>query len=190
MKIILGSSSPFRKQVIEEHGFIVETMSPDVDELSIRTENYVDLPLTLARAKSESLLPKISEPAIVITIDTVAEYDGELRERPMSEEEAFNWLLAYAEGRPVGTICGVVVVNTKTGKRAEGIDRAKVFFKPMTATVIQEYIKNGNPLRLGGGFGIQHPLLAPHIERIEGERVSVVGMPITLVKKLIAEVQQ
>jgi septum formation protein len=189
MKIILGSSSPFRKQVIEEHGFVVETMSPDIDELSIRTENFYDLPLTLARAKSESLRSQISEPAILITIDTIAAYDGKLRERPMTEEEAYEWLTEYSEGRPVETICGVVVVNTVTGKQAEDNDFAKVYFKPMSETLIREYIKYGNPLRLGGGFGIQHPMLAPYIDRIEGERVSVVGMPITLVKKLIADVQ-
>ena len=190
MKIILGSSSPFRKQVIEDHGFVVETMSPDVDELAIRTEDFYDLPLTLARAKSDSLRSQVSEPAILITIDTVAAFDGNLRERPLTEKEAYEWLREYSTGNPVETISGVVVINTGTNKRAEGTDKTKVYFKEMPESVIQDFIAQGNPLRLGGGFGIQHPIMAPYIDRIEGERESVIGMPITLVKKLIAEVQE
>jgi septum formation protein len=60
MKIILGSSSPWRKEVLKSMGFDFKVLSPDIDEKAIRDVDPTQLTLQIARAKTEALLYVIS----------------------------------------------------------------------------------------------------------------------------------
>ena len=53
--------------------------------------------------------------------------------------------------------------------------------------MIEDFIKNGEPLTRAGGFGVQHPIMEPYVEKIEGDKGSITGMPLQLLKKLLAE---
>lgn len=96
MKIILGSSSKPRRKVMEDNNYVFEIMSPDIDEKAIRSENYYELPLLLARAKAEALLSRIQkdeisrtnyEQAIIITADQITVCEGDLHEKPKDEKK-------------------------------------------------------------------------------------------------------
>lgn len=187
MRLILGSSSKYRKNILEKAGYVFDVLIPDVDEKLIQNDNPYERPLILARAKADALMKCVKEPALIITLDIVAFGEGIIYEKPEGEKEAREFLKKYSEGLTPETICAVVVVNTKTGKRYEGIDVAKVFFKPFTDSFIEDFIKNGEPLTLAGGFGIQHPIMKPFIERIEGTEESIAGMPLHLLEKLLTE---
>lgn len=189
MKIILGSASKARKRVLEENNFMFETMSPDIDEMAIRTENYYELPLLLARAKADALKSRISEPAIIITADQVTVCDGDLHEKPQDEVEARRFLSKYSNGKKPETVSALVVTNTQNGKQAEGVDIVRVHFVPLPEEVVEDFIKNGEPLTKSGGFAIESPILKPYITQVEGEIDSVMGMPIKLLKSLIEKVQ-
>lgn len=189
MKIILGSSSKYRKQLLEEKGYRIEVMVPDIDEKAIRTDDYYKLPLLVARAKMDALISKVIEPAIVITADVVVVCSSALYEKPKDIEEARLFLKKYSEGHPAEVISALVVTNTENKKRVEGVDVAKVFFNAMPQAVIEDFIKNGDPYSKAGGFGIQLPMLQPYVNRIEGTRECVMGMPTDLLEKLIKEVE-
>ena len=189
MKIILGSSSKYRKSVLEKAGYQFETMSPDIDEKAIRTKDYYQLPLLIARAKAAALTSRVSEPAILIASDQVVVCNNDLHEKPSSVEEARSFLQKYNAGHPPETVSAVVVVNTRTGKRAEGVDIAKCFFKPMPAEVMETFIKEGDPFSKAGGFSIQSDIMGPYLEKMEGTIDSVMGMPLALLEKLIKEVE-
>ena len=96
MKLILGSQSKGRAQVLRDAGFEFRVMHADIDEKAIRSENFEELPLLIARAKAAGLLPRISEPAYLITADLVIVCNGELREKPISYEEAERFLKSYS----------------------------------------------------------------------------------------------
>ena len=64
MKIILGSSSRWRKQILEQAGYTFKVMSPDIDEKAIRHADSEQLALAIANAKADKLLEQITEPAI------------------------------------------------------------------------------------------------------------------------------
>jgi len=189
MKIILGSSSKSRRKVLEDNNFIFEVMSPNIDEMAIRTENYYELPLLLARAKAEALLGKVNEPALIITADQVTVCDGDLHEKPQDEKEARQFLEKYSNGKNPETVSALVVTNTENGKQAEGVDIVKVYFKPLPEEVVNDFIKRGEPLTKSGGFAIESPILHPYITKVEGEIDSVMGMPITLLQLLIDKVR-
>lgn len=184
MKIILGSKSVGRKQVLEDAGIDFEIMVADVNEKAIRSDDYVKLPLMLAQEKAKALLPKLTEPSILITSDQIVVCNGELREKPESKDEAFRFLMSYSH-HPAQTNTSVVVINTQTGKRAEGVDIAKVFFKQIPEKIIQTVVEKGDIMRAAGGFIMQDPLIRPYVDYVEGDEDSVIGLPMKMVNKYI-----
>lgn len=175
--------------MLERAGYLFEVMAADIDEKAIRSDDFEELPLLLARAKAEVLLKKIEEPAILITSDQVVVYNGELREKPSDEFMAREYLASYGDSS-VRTNTAVVVVNTETGKRAEGLDVANVSLKSIPNNIIEELIHEGKVLHAAGGIIIEHPSMKPFIEILEGSTDSVTGLPLELTEKLIEEVQK
>jgi septum formation protein len=163
-------------------------MSADIDEKAIRSEDYKELPLLLARAKCTALLPKIEGDAILITLDEVVVWKNELREKPETIEQARYFLTSYSES-PAQTYTSIVVHNTTTHAQYEGLDIARVYFKPIPDSVIQQLIDEGNIMWAAGGFIIEDPLLLPYIDRIEGTKESVMGLPLKLTDELIKKAQ-
>lgn len=185
MNIILGSESLGRRGVLERMGYQFEVMPSNIDEKSIRHEDPKILTMTLAHAKADALLPRIVDPSILITSDQVVLWNGALREKPVNEDEAREFLMGYAE-HPAETITAVVTVNTATRKRFEGLDMAKVWFRDIPKDIIDQLIADGIAFRQAGGFSIEHPLLKSYIEKIEGEMESIIGLPRDLTAHLIA----
>ena len=188
MKIILGSKSQWRKLVLERAGYQFEVLTAEIDEKAVRSDDYKELPLLLARAKAKAILPQVHEPALLITSDQVVVCNGELREKPENETQAREFLKSYAH-YPAQTNTAVVVINTQTSKSAEGLDIATIFFKPIPENVIDELIIDGKIMTGAGGYIIEHPLLEPFIDHVDGEVDSVMGMPVKLMAKLMNEVK-
>lgn len=188
MKIILGSQSKWRAKELEKAGFVFETMAAEIDEKAIRDDDPEKLVLALAHAKADALVPKIKEPALLITTDQVVVCDGKIREKPVNETEARTFLQSYVK-HPAEVVNGVVVTNTATGKREEGIDRARVFYKPLLTTVIDKLIAKGDIMTCAGAFQAEDQMMLAHMDKIEGELDSFAGMPIVLVKGLFSKVQ-
>ncbi|MFA6353770.1 MAG: Maf family protein [Candidatus Paceibacterota bacterium] len=187
MKLILGSSSKYRKDILEKAGYVFDVLAPDIDEKLIKTNDPYERPLILAHAKADALVARVKEPAFVIALDQVVVYEGKLYEKPIDEKEARIFFDHYNTGGVPESICAVVVVNTRTGKRYNGVDKVKIFFKHIPNTVIENFIKKNQPLTRAGGFGIQDTVLEPYVKKIEGTEDSVAGMPIHLLKKLLTE---
>src|SRR3989344_872465 len=104
MKIILGSSSKYRKELLENAGYQLQVMVPDIDEKAIRTDDFNQLPLLVARAKLDALIPKIAEPSIAITADVIVVCAGSVYEKPKDEQEARFFLKSYSDGNPAEVI--------------------------------------------------------------------------------------
>lgn len=165
-------------------GLEFETMSPDIDEKSIRDTDPVKLVLAIARAKAEALTQKVKEPCLLITSDQVTLYNGEIREKPVSAEQAREFLRSYSIA-PVETISAVVVTNTGNGKQVEGTDRVTIHFKTIPEAVIDTLIAEGDVMYCAGGFIVEHPLLQPLIKQMDGEMDSVMGLPGKLTEELL-----
>lgn len=187
MKIILGSQSSGRKQVLEKMGYQFEVMPADIDEKAIRFDDPVKLTLALANAKADTILPRIKEPAILIASDQVVVCNGNILEKPENESEVSQYLKMY-EKHPAETVTSVTVVNTDSGKRADGTDIAKIWFSAIPDDVIHQYVLTKDPFYNAGAFSHEHPLLAPYVIRIEGESESIIGLPKRLTEELIRRV--
>lgn len=191
MKIILGSSSVGRRSIMDELskelGFTFEVMSPDIDEKSIRHNNPTDLVMAIANAKADVLVSKIPKPSILICSDQVVLYDNKIREKPINEAEARDFLISYSNADPE-LIGAIVVVNTENGKRASGMQKSRIHFKPLSENIIDAHIKSGLALSGAGGFLIYDPALKGYVDYIEGGLDSASGLSKELVKKLVLEV--
>jgi septum formation protein len=189
MNLILGSSSPYRKKVLEDAGYTYTTMSPDIDEKAIRDSNLLKLPLLIAFAKADALVPQLTgTDGILITADQIVMCNGQLYEKPRDKNEAMTFLVTYAT-YPAMTVSAVVAVNLKTGRRSGDIDIAQVNFSPIPPKVMKEYIEGGTPFTNAGGFDHEHPLIQPYIKEINGTSDSVKGLPLKLMEDLIRRVQ-
>lgn len=189
MKIILGSASKGRKSVLESMGYEFEVMVADIDEKAIRFNDPKKLTLALARAKADVLQRKIHEPALLITSDQVVVWNGQIREKPESEEQAREYLRGYSQ-HPAEVVTTVVVTNTATGKRKEGVDVVRVSFAPIPEEVIEKFIKEGDPFSHAGGFTIRSPILQEYIDRVDGTEDSVTGLPKELTERLIHKAKE
>lgn len=170
-----------------EMGYEFETMAADFDESSIRSNDPKELTSALAQAKADVLKLIISEPAILITSDTVVVCKGEILEKPVNEEMARDYLRGYNDF-PVEVVTSLVVVNTESGKESIGVDIAKIFFFPFSEEEIDELVEEGSVYRLAGGFTVDGEKWERHVKKIDGTRESTIGLPKDLLRKLISEV--
>jgi len=187
ISIILGSSSIWRRKILASLGYEFEVMSPDIDEKAIRDTDPKILTLKIARAKSEALKTQLTSHAILITSDQVIVCNGEIREKPKNKDECRAFLRSY-NNYPAECFTAVVVYNTKTKSHFEGVDVAKQYFKNISEAVIESLIGQGDALYCAGGF--VRELMADNLGETEGEEESVVGLPKTLTKTLIAKATQ
>lgn len=187
MRLVLGSQSKWRRKILEEAGLSFEVMPADIDEKAIRSDDYEELPLLVARAKADALLERIDDDVVLITCDQVMVCNGKLLEKPEDEQEARVFFELYNH-HPAESINAVVVTNTRTGKQAEAVDVVPIYFKQIPDNVIDQMIEKGDVFDSSGALIIEDPLFEKYIERIEGEYESVSGLPITLTKKLLEKV--
>lgn len=186
IKIILGSASVGRRKILENMGYDFEVMPADIDEKAIRSDDPRDLTLMLARAKADALLPKIKESAFLITSDQVGVCNGHIIGKPENEAQARKYLRWYAS-HPAKTVTAVVVTNTITGRRVEGVDMAEVFFYPIPEEAINQSIKKGDIFNQSGAFSIDDEILGKYVKKIKGEPESVIGLPKKLTERLLNE---
>ncbi|XP_043713831.1 7-methyl-GTP pyrophosphatase-like isoform X1 [Telopea speciosissima] len=194
-KIILGSSSLARRQILAEMGYEFKVMTADIDEKSIRKEKPEELVMALAEAKADAITSRLqtseykendAEATLLITADQVVVYEGKIREKPSSKEEARQFIKDYSGGH-AATVGSVLVTNLKTGTRKGGWDKAEIYFHEIPDEVMDNLIEEGIVLNVAGGLVVEHPLIIPLVEAVVGTRDSVMGLPKALTENLLQE---
>ncbi|XP_047327687.1 7-methyl-GTP pyrophosphatase isoform X2 [Impatiens glandulifera] len=197
-KIILGSSSVARRKILTDMGYEFKIMSPDIDEKNIRKDKPEDLVMALAEAKANAVIQKIQnaetiekkdddKPTIFIAADTVVVYEGKVREKPSSKEEARQFIKGYSDGH-AATVSSVSVTNLKTGVRKGEWDRVEIYFHTIPDNIIESLIDEGNVLHVAGALIIEHPMIVPYVKEVVGTTDSVMGLPIAVVERLMRDV--
>ncbi|KAL9247453.1 hypothetical protein vseg_020884 [Gypsophila vaccaria] len=125
-------------------------------------------------------------PSILITGDQVVVYEGTVREKPSSEEEARQFMKDYS-GKKASTVSSVLVTNLQTGFRKGEWDKVEILFDEITEEVIDKLIEEGDVLHVAGGLIIEHPLILPLVKEVIGTTDSVMGLPKAVTKRLIEE---
>lgn len=185
MEIILASQSPRRKEIMEGAGFSVRVVPSDVEENADKSLKPEDLVQSLAAQKARAVAAGHPD-AVVLGADTLVVLDGALLGKPKDEADAYGMLKSLS-GRAHEVYTGFCLV--KAGKVLCGVDCTKVFFKPLSDSEIEAYIKSGEPMDKAGAYGIQG-LGMRFIPRIEGDYYNVMGLPIVKVCEALKELDE
>jgi predicted house-cleaning NTP pyrophosphatase (Maf/HAM1 superfamily) len=162
-------------------------MPSAVDEKVIRSDDFAELTRMLSRAKRDVLLPKINEPAYLITGDTVLFCGNELFERPSDAEEERKFFRAYDGKTEVGYHSSVTVTNTETGEKREGTETGAFSLGPFPDDFVEQYISEGEYTQYAGGFTFMDSRIAEKYKAISGNHDTLMGMPVELTKKFLIE---
>ncbi|MCW8910104.1 MAG: Maf family protein, partial [Gammaproteobacteria bacterium] len=113
MKLILASTSPFRKALLDRLGLDYQTDSPDIDETPKQNESIEEMVIRLAEGKAQAVADKHPD-ALIIGSDQSAVLNGEVLTKPGGYEKAFQQL-KNASGQRVVFQTGLCLLNTRTG---------------------------------------------------------------------------
>ncbi len=184
-KLILASSSPRRKQILEKEGVEFEIKFPSDITEEISNSDPVKHVLTLSRKKAESVSDRTEE-GIILGADTVVVLDGEILGKPQSSKEAFD-MLKKLSGRAHRVYTGITLRNQYNGKIISGYDCTEVKFNRLKDEKIASYIDTGEPMDKAGAYGIQG-MGSFLVESIQGNLDNVIGLPTAKLKQLLSKI--
>lgn len=173
MKLLLGSKSPRRREILEMAGYSFQLVSLDVEESYPDDLSAHEVPEYLAVKKASAYSPVADE--VLITCDTVVILDNEVLEKPSDADHAFN-MLKRLNGREHTVVSGLCI------KDANGYtslsDSTQVKFLHLSDAELKYYIERYKPYDKAGSYGVQEWLGMVGVEYIRGSFYNVMGLPI------------
>ena len=178
-KIILGSNSPRRKELLAglNIDFTVDTGNT-FEETYDPSTPHEQIPEVLSKGKSYGFHRPLEEDEILITSDTLVLCGDRVMGKPHSREEAYD-MLRFLSGREHNVITAVTIRDTKSCTTSS--DTAIVNFKELSDNEIYYYIDNFKPFDKAGAYGIQEWIGYIGIGKIEGSYFTIMGFPVHLV---------
>lgn len=182
-KLILASGSPRRSEILNSVGWEFEKVVADIDETEFEGENSADYVQRLAKEKAEFVAVNYPD-RIVLGADTTVVIDNQIIAKPIDLDDATR-MIKLLSGRTHEVLTGVAVVQN--GETKVGLQSTKVKFAELSESEIEFLVKFGEPLDKAGAYAVQAQA-ALFIEGIEGDYWNVVGLPISLVYRLVSQV--
>ena len=177
-RIILGSRSPRRKQLLQWAGIDFDVLVSDCDESFPPDMPYQEVPVHIARNKRRTISPAAGSKAIVLTADTVVVLDRQIIGKPNNREEAIE-ILGALSGQQHLVITGVVIGQGE--QEVAFSETTAVWFHPLGPEQIAYYVDQYKPFDKAGAYAIQEWIGVVGIRRIEGDFYNVMGLPISMV---------
>ncbi|NMP31409.1 septum formation inhibitor Maf [Thalassotalea sp. M1531] len=183
--IILASTSPFRRQLLEKLNLPFDASSPDIDESPLDNETPSQLVARLALAKA-SKVAQHSHAALIIGSDQVAVFNSEILGKPHNEENAFKQLKAFS-GNRVTFLTGLAVIDSYDNKEKIIVEPFHVHFKVLSDSDIRHYIKAEKPFNCAGSFKSEG-LGICLFEKLEGaDPNTLIGLPLIRLTEIFKE---
>ena len=178
MKLILGSTSPFRKELLDRLQIEFSCASPNVDETPVENESIEDMVMRLSELKAEAVAEQIKgQDALIIGSDQSAVLNGKPLTKPGNFDNAVKQL-TDASGQRIVFQTGLCLLNTRTGKKQTICEPYTVVFKKLSALTIERYLKKEEPYNCAGSFKSEGLGIAL-FEKFEGEDPnSLIGLPL------------
>jgi MAF protein len=184
--LLLASSSPYRRELLERLRLPFACASPAIDETALPGETPDALVRRLARQKAEALAAEFAG-HLIIGSDQVAVLEGRILGKPHTFENARAQLIA-ASGKRVDFLTGLALLNAASGRCQLDVVRFSVHMREFGAAQVERYLHAEQPYDCAGSFKAEG-LGVSLFRRTEGDdATSLVGLPlIRLVDMLQAE---
>jgi septum formation protein len=175
-RLVLASTSPYRRALLERLGLEFECVAPGTDEAPMPHEAPLDLACRLARLKAESVAAR-RPGAIVVGSDQVAVRGRQVLGKPGTVGRCIEQL-RRSSGLEVVFLTAVHVANARAGVDESHVDRTVVRFRDLDEAEIERYVAAENPLDCAGGFKAES-LGISLFERIESvDPTGLTGLPL------------
>ncbi len=183
MQLILASSSPFRRELLERLHIPFEVIAPEVDETPRPGETPSALVKRLAMEKAGKIAEQMPG-ALVIGSDQVAVYNGSIVGKPHSHDNAVQQLRA-ASGKTVMLYTGLALINTDSWRVQCEVIPYRVAFRPLTDAQIESYLRKEQPYSCAGSVRSEGLGIAL-LEKFEGDDPNtLIGLPLIRLVRML-----
>lgn len=180
MNLILASTSPRRKELLQQIGVKFHVVTEAIDETPLEHESAAQYVQRLAQEKARVVFRQNPTYA-VLAADTTVALNGIIYSKPATAEEAFA-MLSQLSGCEHQVYTAVTLMSAQ--HCCSIIESTTVRFKSLTPQEIREYIATEEPMDKAGSYGIQGKG-AVFVEKISGCYSNVVGLPLAATAELL-----
>jgi|TARA_B100000959_G_scaffold285432_1_gene360146 septum formation protein len=191
VSLILASSSPFRKAILDKLGLPFDVIAPEIDEMRKNNESPFDLVMRLSKEKALEVSKTHSGLIIasdqVATLDSGENVEDEILTKPGTHENAF-LQLKKSSGKSVNFLTGLALMNTDTKEIQLHVEYYKVKFKTLSDNQILNYLSKEDALNCAGSFKSEGLGIALFNSMEGDDPNSLIGLPtIQLINMLARE---
>ena len=175
-KIVLASSSPYRKQILNKAGIRFSSFSPDIDESPIENESPGDLVSRLSILKAKSLQEKCPD-SLIIGSDQVLYCNNRIYGKPHNHTVAVNQLKEVS-GSVSTLYTGLALLNTASGRLQYDVDTYEVEYRKFSLEQIENYLQSEKPYDCCGSLKVEGPGICL-IKNLTGtDPNTLIGLPL------------
>lgn len=187
MKVILASSSPRRKALMDLGRFEYEVLVSDFEEMRNATLSIEEQSKDLAYQKAKIIYDNTQGDRTIIAADTLVVQGDNVFGKPVDRDDAIR-MLRELQGKKhyIYTSIAVLIENKGKEKEYKELHKTAVYVRPMNDLEIAEYIATEMPYDKAGSYGIQDSF-SIFIDRIEGNYTSALGLPIQRIYEILKE---
>lgn len=189
MRIVLASNSPRRKELLKlivPEFEIIPSKINEVLEEGLTIDKQIE---NIAYLKAKDIFDKTTGDRIIIGADTVVTKNNKIYGKPKDKENAKEIIKELLEGDKVHNVItglSIIIKQDEEVKEYKTSDTTKVYLKDIEDKEIEKWINTGKAMDKAGAYGIQSEFAA-FIEKIDGNYLTVVGLPIHKVYDIIKE---
>jgi septum formation protein len=184
-QIILASTSPRRKQLLQQAGIEFTVVPSNFEEDMTLPLAPSELVKQLALGKANEVAEKYPD-AIVIGADTIVVLKNQVLGKPKDEADARKTLQKLS-GTTNEVITGMAVLCASTNQKFLVASSSTVFMAEISETELDDYIASGEPMDKAGSYAAQGAG-SIFVERIEGDFTSVIGLSVSQVWRLLKQI--
>ncbi|WP_371372444.1 nucleoside triphosphate pyrophosphatase [Thalassotalea aquiviva] len=182
-KLVLGSTSVFRKALLEKFNLTFECAKPDIDETPLENELPEYLVARLASEKAEAVAKEFSE-HLIIGSDQVAVCDGNILGKPGNFNNAVKQLTSFS-GKTVTFLTGLCLLNTSNGNKQVIVEPFQVVFRDLTIDEIENYVSAEQPFDCAGSFKSEGLGICLFKRLIGDDPNTLIGLPLIRLNALL-----
>ena len=187
-KIILASMSIDRKEILKRAGISFEIFAPDVNENEYKKKisDPILLVKELAKAKALNVKKKLSngkKDLIIISADTIVEFQGKIIGKANNEEDAFI-MIKFLKNQTHNLITGIAITEIGGEKLIVDYEIYKVCFSDLSDEEIHFYVKTGEWKGRAGSYSIRDKA-SLFVKYIDGSSSNVIGLPMHKVFEIL-----
>lgn len=185
-EIVLASSSPARRQLMDRLKLPYHCISPDIDETPLPSEKVEDMVFRLAVEKAQKVATTHAE-SVIISADQVGVLGDSLLNKPLNDGKAMEQLRRVSN-QQVRFYTALCVLDASSGALQCSVETYDVYFRELNDTTIQQYLSKEAALHCAGSFRVEGLGMAL-IHKLAGDDyTALIGLPMIKLIEMLGNV--